>query len=111
MDPKNTDLIPLGDVPQQRQLPGRRSGKRVGKGTLYRWSMKGLRGGSIKLRTTLVGGLRCTTLLWLEEFLKSLNSDEPTAAAPPPRSQGKRSRAAAAARRRLEQTWDGEEGR
>jgi hypothetical protein len=56
----------------------------------------------------MVGGHRCTTLAWLEEFLFGLNAGDPVAAGPEIRSPASRTRQATEARRHLEAEWDTE---
>lgn len=51
-------------------LPGRRAGKKISVQTLWRWCTRGLRG--IRLRSVMVGGHRCTTLQWIEEFIDAV---------------------------------------
>ncbi|MFO1042230.1 MAG: DUF1580 domain-containing protein [Planctomycetaceae bacterium] len=41
--------------------------------TMHRWCLKGTRG--VKLRSWLVGGVRCTDAKAVEEFLLALNRD------------------------------------
>ena len=47
--------------------------KRPHVATLHRWCLKGTRG--VKLRSWLVGGVRCTDAEAVEEFLLALNRD------------------------------------
>lgn len=55
--------IPLREVPNH--LPQRR-GKKIHYSTVYRWAMKGTRGR--KLESTMIGGIRYTTMEALERF-------------------------------------------
>jgi hypothetical protein len=47
--------------------------------TVLRWASQGIhRGGEIiRLRSTLSGGRRYTTLVWIEEFMTRCNGGEP----------------------------------
>ncbi len=105
----NTDqnaYIRLEAVPRVCHLPGRRPGRSLSVQSIYRWATKGLRGGSLRLRSVLVGGHRCTTREWWEDFLNGLNADGAHADATVlPRTPGRRARAAADARQKLEEVW------
>jgi hypothetical protein len=98
-----THWIPLGDVPREASIPGRRQSLRITKGSVYRWAMRGLRGGTVRLRTEMVGGTRCTTRAWLDEFLAALNAGERAAASATPRSPARRARESAEADRLLKE--------
>lgn len=52
------------------RLPSGRRGKRLNRATLWRWSLRGLRGGR-RLRTVTAGGTRVTCDAWVWEFLSS----------------------------------------
>ena len=54
-------------------IPGR-CGDRISLKSLHRWCRKGLRNGAL-LRSERVGGSRCTTRPWLEEFFEALTRD------------------------------------
>ena len=76
--------IPLTRVPGLKGLPPRRGNTRLHVRTVFRWALTGVRG--VRLRTTLVGGQRCTTLAALQAFLQAADaarkppSDRPPAA-------------------------------
>jgi Protein of unknown function (DUF1580) len=99
-------LFPLRDLARMHFLPGRIPGKRISTKTVFRWALKGLRGGSVLLRTTLVGGLRCTCAEWVDEFLAAYNTDQRRPIGPPPRTPNQREQASADARKRLERAWN-----
>jgi hypothetical protein len=55
-----------------------RTGKTVHRTTLERWHKLGLKGGQIKLETTLVGATRVSSVEAVERFLAQLNGQAPT---------------------------------
>lgn len=55
-------------------IPGRRPGKRVSLGTIWRWCTQGLRKG-IRLKSVLAGGQRCTTRQWVQEFIDAMTQE------------------------------------
>ena len=89
-------LIRLADVPRLRWLPRRRGGVRLHVATVHRWADPGR---PVHLRTTRVGGTRCTTAGWLREFFAAL-ADGP-APAVPVRTPTRRARDLAAAEAEL----------
>lgn len=87
-------------------IPGRASGKRVSINTLWRWCTRGVHG--IRLRSVLVGGHRCTTRPWLEEFIEAITSaaDPPERlGAPQVRTQRQRQSASDRAADELKAAW------
>ncbi len=105
MDASFGAFIRVKDLPTVAELPGRLPGKKISKSTVFRWISKGVRGG-IRLRTILVGGLRCTTLVWLREFLDALNGQEEVFLKPPDRRPpGKRQRSSCDARQQRDKLW------
>lgn len=72
--------LALADVP--RYLP-RRNGRKVHYSTIFRWVTKGARGRV--LESTLVGGVRYTTVEAIERFLHLRSAAAP---APAPASEG-----------------------
>lgn len=88
-------------------IPSRRSGKKISVQTVWRWCMRGVRSG-IRLRSVMIGGQRCTTLQWIEEFIKMVSeAAEPANAAdlPCPRTTGKRQSASDRAMEELNARW------
>lgn len=76
------DLYPLTELPGRPWMP-KKNGKRVNKFTCVRWALHGKRG--FKLRTTMVGGLRCTCDAWAWDFFEKLNGTDPATAESSPR--------------------------
>ena len=78
----NTEpLIRLADVPKLKNLPNRRSSKRVAISTVWRWSLRGVHG--IRLETLKVGGTLCTSVAALQRFFDAVTErDNPTPASP-----------------------------
>ncbi len=54
------------------ELPRRRAGRKTSIQTLYRWCSTGCRG--VRLRYVQVGATRCTTRLWLSDFIGALTA-------------------------------------
>tara|TARA_R110002072_G_scaffold107984_7_gene234531 strand:+ start:2621 stop:2863 length:243 start_codon:yes stop_codon:yes gene_type:complete len=73
------DLLPLREAARLFQS-GRKPGQAVHIATLYRWSLKGVRG--VRLCTVLVGGIRYTTRGSIAEFLQELNKGSGPSLAP-----------------------------
>jgi hypothetical protein len=71
------DLFSINDLPRRKWMPRRRRGKTLSKFTILRWCLHG-RGG-IRLRSVMVGGLRCTTDRWAQEFFQRLADPEASA--------------------------------
>jgi hypothetical protein len=91
-----------------RLIPGRRPGKRVSLGTLWRWCTKGLRQG-IRLKSVLAGGQRCTTRQWVQDFIEAMTqvsqpapADAPVVVRTPTQRQTASERAAA----ELKAAWE-----
>jgi hypothetical protein len=84
------NLIPLNKVPNF--LPPLRNDKPINLATLYRWTNKGC--GGVKLRYTMVGTTRCTTLEWLAEFINRPTDQQIEAPVVVPPIAAKKSRAA-----------------
>jgi hypothetical protein len=64
------EFIPLAELP--KHLPPGRNGKRLHKSVPFRWATNGLRG--VRLPFVQVGGRRCTTLPWVNEFFVQLTT-------------------------------------
>ena len=64
----DSDLVKLCEA--QKHIPGRPSRQ-----TLWRWVQRGLRGGTVKLETIKVGGLRYTSLSAIAKFVKHLSAE------------------------------------
>lgn len=56
------------------RLPSGRRGKRLNRATLWRWALRGLRGGR-RLRTVTAGSTRVTCDAWVWEFLGGVPID------------------------------------
>jgi hypothetical protein len=51
----------------------RSKGRRVSLPTLYRWATSGVRG--VRLQTIRLGQTRCTSEVWVMQFIAELNAD------------------------------------
>ena len=71
--PANGQFIPLADVPDLAFLPGR-NGKKMHRSVAFRWAQKGLGPRQTRLRTVQIGGKKCTTLAFLQEFFSALET-------------------------------------
>ncbi len=74
--------IPLTRVPGLNVIPTRRSNTRLHVRTVFRWALTGVRG--VRLRTTLVGGQRCTTLADLHAFFAAVDAARQSPPGRPP---------------------------
>ncbi len=74
--------IPLTRVPGLKIIPPRRANSRLHVRTVFRWALSGVRG--VRLRTTLVGGQRCTTLADLHAFFAAVDAARQSAPVRPP---------------------------
>lgn len=86
IDLEHENLIPIRDVP--RQIPPRRSGRRVHVSAVYRWIGRGLRGA--KLEAIKIGGTTYTSLEALQRFGERLGAnpvDRPSADVATPRAR------------------------
>jgi hypothetical protein len=69
-------LFPLTELPRRSWMP-RKDAKPISKRTVIRWALCGRNGR--KLRTTMVGGMRCTCDHWARLFFEYLATfDDPT---------------------------------
>lgn len=66
IDPNCNELRPLAEY--ARRLPSSRRGKRLNRATLWRWALRGTRGGR-RLQTVCVGSGRMTCDAWVWEFV------------------------------------------
>jgi hypothetical protein len=92
--------IPISKVPERLAA---RAGKHVHVNTVWRWCVRGVRGG-IRLRSEMIGGTRCTTTEWLDTFIAELNAG----GAPVPvamRTPTQRARASGEALEELARVW------
>ena len=74
------ELYPLSDLPARAWMPrrqGRNGRKPVNKFTCIRWALHGK--GGVKLRTIMVGGIRCTCDAWAWEFFETLTRGKESA--------------------------------
>lgn len=55
-----------------RRLPSRRGGRPTHPSTLHRWAQFGRNG--VRLKTLIVGDTRCTTEVWLLDFIKAVTA-------------------------------------
>lgn len=73
-DPTSAELRPLAEYSER--LPSSRRGKRVHRATLWRWALKGTRGG-VLLPTVRLGGCRYTCDASVAEFMRRLSEPVP----------------------------------
>ena len=87
IDFTNEHVVSLNDAAQM--LPRRREGKKPHPATLYRWTVRGVKG--VILETIQVGGTRCTSVEALQRFFEQL-SVLPQGLAPlkPPMTEARR---------------------
>lgn len=74
-DCSQEELISLAEA--AKMLPRRRMGKRPHVATLYRWSVRGVRG--VRLETCQVGSTRCTSRQALTRFIQRLSQQSAVA--------------------------------
>ena len=72
IDFANEQVVSLNEA--ARMLPRRREGKKPHVSTLYRWTIRGVRG--VILETIQVGGTRCTSVEALHRFFERLSIDD-----------------------------------
>lgn len=87
-------VIPLAAY--AREVPNREAGLGVNLSTVFRWSLKGLRG--IKLETIVVGGIRMTSREAGQRFFERITAVANGEAAPAVPSKKRESRMKAAER-------------
>jgi hypothetical protein len=75
-------LYALSELSKRDWMP-RRNGKPISKFTILRWALHGKRG--IKLRTLMVGGIRCCCDAWAMNFFHCLTDPQRNSNAPGPR--------------------------
>lgn len=92
-------LITLTEAAQHPMLPSRRGGRARHKETIRRWATSGIHGR--KLRTVMVGGIRCTTVEWMYEFILSETLENRTTPFPRTHRQRRAIRAEREARKLL----------
>jgi hypothetical protein len=68
------DLYPLFALPTRKWMPRKKKGKTLSRFTALRWALHGRRG--VKLRTIMVGGIRCTCDAWAMQFFERLTSGD-----------------------------------
>jgi hypothetical protein len=82
-DPTSTELRPLAEYTDR--IRSRRRCRKLNRATLWRWAMRGARGGKIRLETLLIGGGRFTSDAAVAAFMQALSQPEaPSAAATAP---------------------------
>lgn len=74
IDPTCNELRPLAEY--SRRLPSSRRGKRLNRATLWRWALRGARGGR-RLRTVCLGSGRMTCDAWVWEFVGERGTPNP----------------------------------
>ncbi len=84
----------------RRFLPRRSNGKPVAPSTLYRWSLKGVRG--VRLETLKVGGMLCTSREALQRFCDRITDQDGSDIHPMPHRPSSVSQDTKDIRRRLE---------
>jgi len=72
-DPTDTRLRPLAEYADR--LPSRRRGRRLNRATLWRWAMRGARGGKVLLHTVRLGSGRFTSDADFAAFMRELEED------------------------------------
>ena len=77
LDPNSYQLRPLAEY--ALRLPSSHPGKRLNRGTLWRWAQKGVRG--VVLKTRRLGGGRYTCDAWVLEFMEEPSDRERVVAA------------------------------
>ena len=82
IDISSEHLVPISDVP--RQLPTRRSGKRVHISAVYRWIQRGVRG--VQLEFLKIGGTTYTSIEAVQRFADQLSQARSPASPVPPSS-------------------------
>jgi Protein of unknown function (DUF1580) len=87
-------------------IPGRHAGQRVSIPTMWRWCVRGVHNG-IRLQSVLVGGRRCTTRRWVQNFIDAMTRASPI---PAPdsmklRTPSQRHRASERATEELRAAW------
>jgi hypothetical protein len=80
IDPLSEELLTFSQA--ARRLPRLRNDRPVSPATIWRWGTVGLRG--VKLETTKVGSVNCTSVEALRRFLARLNGQPE-----PPSTTGK----------------------
>jgi hypothetical protein len=99
-DPSSTHLTPLSRL--AREVPNRAGGCGINHATVWRWGLRGLRGH--RLRTQLVGGIRMSCGLWLNEFFTALTHEADGQSVPQCQTSRQRQEAIEQAERDLERT-------
>lgn len=69
--------FPVVELPD-KPFVHRKHGKRVHQSTAIRWALYGIRGGTIKLRSWMIGGTRVTDRAAYEEFVQACSGTVPT---------------------------------
>jgi Protein of unknown function (DUF1580) len=77
IDPLSDEILTFSQA--ARRLPRLRNDRPVSPATIWRWATVGLRG--VKLETTKVGSVNCTSIEALRRFLDHLNG-QPKPSAP-----------------------------
>lgn len=65
----SSDFIPIRDACKLFPRPG---GRRTSLPTVYRWTLRGIKG--VVLKTAQVGAVRCTTRAWIAEFVEAVTA-------------------------------------
>jgi hypothetical protein len=99
IDPENAELRPLSYL--ARKVPNRRGGEGINVATPWRWAQIGVNG--IRLRTTMVGGIRMASEADVARFFAELTAAADGSPAPS-RTPKQRERAIQAAERELAQS-------
>ena len=76
IDLKTERPIPLSGIPDLAFIPRRRQGKKLHKGTPFRWASRGLHG--VRLEVIRIGNLLCTSVEALQRFFERLANREVT---------------------------------
>lgn len=86
IDSRREQLLTLSMA--AREVPNRRSGCGINVSTVWRWSLRGIRG--VRLETLLIGGIRYTSREALHRFFTATTAaadNAPSAKTPPKRDR------------------------
>lgn len=83
-------LYPISELPHRPFMP-RKKGKPINKFTALRWALHEKRG--VRLRSVMIGGVRCTCDQWACEFFENLSRNKGGTKAIVPRSDHLRAKA------------------
>jgi hypothetical protein len=102
LNPEFPEYMTLSEA--AKLIPGRKPGRRVSTDTVWRWCLRGVSNG-LRLKSVLIGGQRCTTRRWLQEFIEARSLLSEPEAVPQPRSSGQRESESKKAAEELRHRW------